>query len=95
MNNIVTEYTNICAICGKPIDCEHHLIFGNGLKPLAEEDGIKIPICNNCHTLAGGKNQLHENPVAERLSKMLGQAIWEQHYGSREDFRLRYGKSYL
>jgi len=33
--------------------------------------------------------------MAEKLSKMLGQAIWEVNYGDREAFRRRYGKSYL
>ena len=39
--------------------------------------------------------RIHGNPMAEKFSKMLGQAIWEKHYGTREDFRKRYGKSYL
>jgi hypothetical protein len=39
--------------------------------------------------------RIHENPMAEKLSKMLGQAIWEKHNGDREAFRKRYGKSYL
>lgn len=39
--------------------------------------------------------RVHDNLMAERLSKMLGQAIYEGKIGSREDFRARYGKSYL
>jgi hypothetical protein len=33
--------------------------------------------------------------MAERLSKMLGQVMFEAKIGSREEFRKRYGRSYL
>lgn len=93
MKSIVTDYTDICIFCGRPAECEHHLIFGRGLRNLAEQDGLKVPCCNNCHNM--GKERIHENPMAEKLSKMLGQALWENNYGDRDDFRKRYGKSYL
>lgn len=93
--SIVTEYTEICYFCGRPSECEHHLVFGKGLRELAEEDGIKVPSCNRCHTLGKNTEKVHENPIAEKLSKMLGQAIYEKEIGAREDFRRRYGKSYL
>lgn len=95
MKGIVTKYNEYCIFCGKPKTEEHHLVFGRGMRQTAEEDGVKIPVCSNCHTMAGGTSQLHNNPIAEKLSKMLGQAVWEKEYGSREEFRKRYGRSYL
>jgi len=83
----------ICAMCGNIADCEHHLIFGMGLRELADQDGLTIPLCNDCHTT--GRDRIHGNVAAERLSKMLGQALWESKYGDREQFRERYGRSYL
>lgn len=62
---------------------------------MAEEDGIKVPSCNRCHNIGMVKERIHDNPMAEKLSKMLGQAIYEKEIGTREDFRKRYGKSYL
>lgn len=29
-DSIVTVYSSICFFCGKPAECEHHLLFGNG-----------------------------------------------------------------
>ena len=84
--SIVTDYAGICFFCGKPAECEHHLLFGNGIRELAEQDGLKVPACNKCHNM--GKQ-------TEKLSKMLGQAIYESKIGTREEFRKRYGKSYL
>lgn len=96
MESIVTEYKSICFFCGKPAECEHHLVFGNGVRELAEQDGLKVPSCNKCHTMAiKVSERVHDNVMAEKLSKMLGQMAYEAKIGSRADFRKRYGKSYL
>lgn len=95
MQGIITEYQTICFFCGRPKECDHHLIFGNGLRELAEEDGLKVPCCHRCHNMGRVIEQIHGNVMAERLSKMLGQAIYEANIGDRESFRLRYGKSFL
>lgn len=71
------------------------LDFWNGLRELAEEDGLKVPSCNRCHNMGRVVEQIHGNVMAERLSKMLGQAIYEAKIGDRESFRQRYGKSFL
>ena len=102
---IVTEYPEICIFCGRQAEAEHHLIFGTAGRELSEKDGLKIPVCNNCHNMGQKLCRIHENPMAERLSKMLGQAIWEKEWifannqqesrKAREAFRKRYGRSYL
>jgi len=91
-----------CAVCGKRrATGNHHLIFGYGLRALADEDKLYIPICDNCHTVT--PKGIHGNTAAEHLSKMLGQALWERDavaYGlspenARSRFVKRYGKSWL
>lgn len=72
--SIVTDYAGICFFCGKPAECEHHLLFGNGIRELAEQDGLKVPACNKCHNMGKQIERIHENIMAEKLSKMLGQA---------------------
>lgn len=93
--SIVTEHEDICFFCGKPAECEHHLLFGNSMRELAEQDGLKVPSCNGCHNIGRVTTRIHDNPMAEKLSKILGQAVYESKIGSREEFRVRYGKSYL
>lgn len=95
MKSIVTEYDSICFFCGRPAECEHHLVFGVSARDLSEKDGLKVPSCNKCHNMGEVKCRVHDNPMAEKLSKMLGQAIYEAKIGSREEFRKRYGVSYL
>lgn len=103
METILTTYTQYCAFCGRPTENEHHLLFGKGIRPLAEDDGIKLPICARCHTMGNVAERIHDNVMAEKLSKICGQLAWEKHKVSmghteaeaRELFRCRYGRSYL
>ena len=100
---IVTEFDRYCVICGHPVEAEHHLLFGTGMRELAEEDGIKIPVCNSCHLMYPVRQRIHDNSMAESLSKIAGQLAWEKRCvangeseaAARELFRKRYGISYL
>lgn len=93
----------LCELCGRPADCTHHLIFGTGLRRLADEDGLTMSLCNNCHNTGIATLKIHENVAAERLSKMLGQERWEKKQmaaGKTEQearvlFIARYGRSWL
>ncbi|WMC91228.1 hypothetical protein [Kineothrix sp. MB12-C1] len=96
-------YKDYCFFCGTAnISGEHHLIFGNGRRKLAEEDGLKAPICGKCHTMGEKVGRVHDNSMAEKLSKMLGQAIYERNEctkgvsldDARENFRKRYNVSF-
>ena len=106
MKSILTKYTEYCAFCGRPTEAEHHLIFGSGFRKLSEEDGLKLPCCNECHNMGKLTERIHDNPKAEILSKMLGQMAWEKQYyknllgeqgdPAREAFRERFfRRSYL
>jgi hypothetical protein len=112
--SIITEYQDISAFSGQQAECSHHLLFGRGIRELADEDGVWIPLTNSEHNMSpyGLQYQIHENPVAEKLSKIAGQLAWEKEYiakklaatsslkevmykEAREEFRKRYGISYL
>lgn len=99
---MITKYDSICAICGKPKEHTHHLLYGNGTRPLADADKITIPLCEKCHS------ELHtQNGMAAEMSRIIGQLEWEKNYIlttckangmeeiAREQFRKRYGRSYL
>lgn len=77
---IVTDYSEICSICGKPSEAEHHLVFGTSGRELSEKDGLKVPVCNQCHNMGELVKRIHGNPVAEKLSKIIGQLAWEKEY---------------
>ena len=78
------------------------MLFGND-RQLAEAHGLKIAICANCHTAGMIITRIHDNPMAEKLSKMFGQAIFEREMalkGADRDeckaiFRQEFGKTYF
>lgn len=80
MKSIVTEHDTICFICGRAAEAEHHLIFGTSGRELSEKDGLKAPICNNCHNMGEKLKRIHDNPMAERMSKIIGQLAWERQW---------------
>jgi len=82
MRSIATKYEEISAFSGKPKECDHHLIFGTGMRPLADADGLWIPLLDREHNMSskGTIHQIHGNPAAEKLSKMLGEVVWERQY---------------
>lgn len=85
---MITEYNKNCLICGRPSENIHHLCFGNALRRLSDEDGLTIPVCYPCH------EEIHHNKVAMQMSRILGQMEYEKTH-TREQFRKRYGVSYL
>lgn len=95
------KYKGYCFFCGRPSQAEHHLLFGRGIRNLAEEDGLKVDVCDRCHNIGKLLEKIHDNPMAEKLSKMLGQAFYERNEcakgatldEAREKFRRRYGFS--
>ena len=103
--SVIVENEAWSAINGERTEARHHLIFGNGKRDLAEEDGIWIPLTDDEHTTGELIRRVHDNPMAESLSKIAGQLAWESEYyrkaaqlaefSARQAFRLRYGKSYL
>lgn len=111
MKSIVTKYTEISAFSASPKECDHHLVFGNGLRKLADTDGLILPLTNREHNTGSIPERIHENMAAEKLSKMLGQVAFEKECyrkalesmqeidegedPAREVFLERYGISYL
>ena len=99
------KYIGYCFFGGRPVfGAEHHLLFGKGIRDKAEQDGLKVPICDDCHTTGIKIERIHDNPMAEKLSKMLGQMAYERNIiaekgcsieKAREYFRARYGKTYF
>ena len=51
-----------------------------GVTELFAKDGLKVPVCNNCHNMGEILMRIHGNPMAERMSKIIGQLAWEKEY---------------
>lgn len=55
-------------------------MFGTAGRELSEKDGLKVPVCNDCHNMGDILCRIHGNPMAERMSKIIGQLAWEKEY---------------
>ena len=97
---MITEYSDISIISGKPEEETHHLVYGYGMRDLADEDGLTAPLTSEEHHF------IHENRYAGKMSKIIGQLAFEKEYyrsrrhdkgidPARDAFRKRYGISYL
>lgn len=82
----VTDYTEICLICGKPKHHTHHLICGTSGRNFSDKYGLTIPLCAICH------KELHESGIAMAFSKLFGQAVWEKNYYKDLWYQLNYGE---
>ena len=87
---IQTKDKDCCFICGQWATETHHCIHGTANRKIADKDGLTVRLCHRCHTL------LHDKGNMDKELQRIAQARWMEHYGkSEEDFRRRYGKSYL
>lgn len=103
---MITKYNDYCIICGKPRTDMHHCFKGNKQRHLADEDELVIPLCQEHHT---GNMSVHNKKELNVLVEIIGQLAWERDQlisnqelpfddlseKVREDFRYRYGRSYL
>ena len=89
MRSIIHD-SDECYICGRYATERHHVMHGTANRRLADEDGLTVMLCYVCH-----KN-LHDKGWYDRDLQRLAQERWMEYYNKSEDeFRSRYGKSYL
>lgn len=94
------EYADMDIVTNKKGCHRHHCIFGKNHK-LADEDGLWVPLEPNAHN--GSKCSAHFCHYVQRLLQIIAQLAWEKKKvaegfsedDAREEFRKRYGESYL
>lgn len=90
--SVFTDDMDHCLFTGSaPV--ERHHIFGGSNRAKCEKYGFVVPLRPDLHPngVQAGKNA---KQIDLRL-KTMAQEYYENHYGTREDFRKEFGKSYL
>ena len=72
---------------------EEHHVFGGCNRRKSERDGLKVYLCIPHHR--EGRDAAHISAITAAYLHAAGQAAFEAAGHSREEFRERYGKSYL
>lgn len=69
---------------------EHHCTPGSARRKLAEEDGLKIYLCHNCHQQLHNHNYHYEDVLKD------AEQVWLDYYGkTKDEWIQRYIKNYL
>lgn len=86
----VMQSNKRCFICGKRTDLSvHHALHGTANRKLADKYGLTVYLCRECHM------NLHDKGLYDKELQQFAQRKWEANYGSREEFRQLFGKSWL
>ena len=72
---------------------ERHHIFGGNNRKNSEKYGFVIPLRPDLHP--NGVNAGKHAKEIDTYLKKMAQEYFEEHYGTREEFREIFGKSYL
>lgn len=70
---------------------DHHIFPSVADRPHSEKRGLKVWLCWQHHS------DVHAfpNKGLDKCLKEMAQTYYEEHYGSRDDFRKEFRKSYL
>ena len=94
MKDSIIDNEKVCFICRTTENLDpHHVFRGEGKRKFADEDGCYIWLCRYHHTMSD--EAVHNNTPFRRTLEKYAQHLWEEKNGTREDFRKRYGKSFL
>lgn len=98
MDSIIQKDKESCYLCGmncnlEPLECHH--IFNGSNRKWSEKYGLKVYLHGNkCHRL--GKESVHVNAEIRETLQAHAQQIAMKHYNwSIEDFRQRFGRSFI
>lgn len=90
----VLQKTKKCYVCGTTYGLhDHHILYGTSNRKQSEKRGLKVWLCGVHHNLSN--EGVHFNKDLDNHLKTMAQEYYEEHYGTREDFRKEFGKSYL
>ena len=85
-----------CFVCESTYNLHrHHCMHGTANRKLADKDGLTIYLCYEHHEGTYGVHGMRGGCLDLEL-KRIAQLRWQEYYNKTEDdFRSRYGKSYL
>ena len=94
LRSVFTDDLQHCYFTGTP-HCHIHHIFPGSRRKISEKYGFVIPLMADLHEFGSGS--VHENPNKglDLKLKQMAQAYYENHYGTRDEFREEFGKSWL
>lgn len=88
------QHQKECFVCGNTMNLHsHHIFFGTSNRKQSEKYGLKVWLCATHHNMS--VEGVHFNKRLDLKLKTMAQTYYEEHIGTREEFRKEFGKSYL
>lgn len=91
----LTDDMDHCYVTGNPNIAIHHVFPGVGRRKLCEKYGFIVPLTPELHNMSSESVHGNPNKSLDLKLKQKCQKYFEKHYGSRKEFILSFGKSYL
>ena len=83
-----------CVVCDTTYNIhKHHIFYGRGNRSISEREGCWCYLCAGHHNMSD--QGVHFNKELDIELKEKCQQLWEEKNGSRQQFILTFGKSYL
>ena len=82
-----------CYVCHGTLNLEcHHVLFGRGMRPIADKLGLKIWLCAYHHR--DSKEGVHGNRTLDLKLKQIAQKTYEQNH-SHDEWMKHIKRNYL
>lgn len=93
--SVFTDDLDHCMFTGSSMVERHHIFsqMGGGVRKKCEKYGFIAPLRPDLHP--NGASAGKEAKEVDTYIKTMAQEYYEEHYGTRDDFRREFGKSYL
>lgn len=93
--SVFTDDMDHCMFTGSSVVERHHIFSqkGGGVRDRCEKYGFVVPLRPDLHP--NGAHRGQEAGSVDTKLKQMAQEYYEVHYGTREDFRREFRKSYL
>lgn len=92
LKSVFTDDMDHCYFTGSCVVERHH-IFGGPYRKKSERYGFVIPLRPDYHPNGVHFNRTHGD--VDGSLKRMAQTYYEEHIGTREEFREEFGKSWL
>jgi len=92
--SVLTDDLEHCYICGSTMVAIHHVFYGTANRKKSTKYGFILPLHPRWHTESN--DAVHKGNIRLDLQlKQLAQTYFEANIGTRVDFILEFGKSWL
>ena len=88
----IMQNVKLCYVCGRPGRLHKHHVYGGANRKISEKEGCWIWLCPEHHNMSD--SGVHFSRELDLQLKRECQKEWERH-GTREEFRQKFGKSWI